>query len=225
MTSTEPCDPGRLRADAAANRAKLLDAARTVFGREGVAAPLTTVAAEAEVGIATLYRRFPDRESLLLAAYGEAVVDLARNVAVALAEADPWEGFAGLVTRLGEIEARNRGFTHVGQSMAPGSRRTAAVQDRGYRSVVQVLQRAKDAGVLREDITPEDLPVLSFAIAGILGATRDDVPEAWRRHVALFLDACRPVAAKAPLPAPTDPTLLHRAVIRSTRRRESPASR
>ncbi len=210
-----------LRADAAANRAKLLDAARVVFGRDGVGAPLGAVAAEAGVGIATLYRRFPDREALLLAAYDDVVADLDANVARALAEDDPWEGFAGLVTRMGEIESRNRGFTHVGQSMAPGSRRSAAGQDRGYRSVVEVLQRAKDAGALRAEITPEDLPVLSFAIAGILGATREDVLDAWRRHVALFLDGCRPLAVTTPLPEPPAPPLLHRAIIRSTRRRQS----
>ena len=55
------------RADARRNQAQVLTAAREVFVERGAGAPLEEVARRAGVGIATLYRRFADRESLLKA--------------------------------------------------------------------------------------------------------------------------------------------------------------
>src|SRR5579863_2702696 len=62
--STTVPAPRRLRADALRNRQHVLAAARDVFVELGPDAPLDEVARRAGVGIATLYRRFPDRESL-----------------------------------------------------------------------------------------------------------------------------------------------------------------
>ena len=220
MPSAPDRGPRRLRADAATNRDRVVAAARTVFARDGVAAPLTAVAHEAGVGIATLYRRFPDREELVAAAFGDALREYDASALEALAALDPWDGFAGLVTRMGEIEARNRGFTHIIQSQSLPVRRRAAEVDPGYLAVVEVVRRAHDGGVLRPEVTADDLPVISFAVAGILETTRDDLPDAWRRHVALVLDGCR-AGAGPPLPPAPDPRALQRAMIRSTRRRQS----
>jgi AcrR family transcriptional regulator len=56
-----------LRADARRNRARILAAARDVFVEEGPGAPLEAIARRAGTGIATLYRRFPDRQALMRA--------------------------------------------------------------------------------------------------------------------------------------------------------------
>ena len=220
MASDPDCGTARLRADAASNRERIVDAARRVFGRDGVSAPLTAVAAEAGVGIATLYRRFPERDALVQEAFGEALAEFQRSHERAVAEPDPWAAFAGLVTDLGEIESRNRGFTHLVQSAILPLRGPGGERERGYQAVVEVVGRAQRAGVVRPELTPEDLPVVSFAIAGILEVTRDDVPDAWRRHVALVLDGCRAGASGALPPAPA-PRQLQRAMIRSARRRQS----
>jgi AcrR family transcriptional regulator len=58
-------EPPRMRVDAARNRSLVLAAAREVFVEQGVDAPLEEVARRAGVGIATLYRRFPDRSTLI----------------------------------------------------------------------------------------------------------------------------------------------------------------
>ena len=55
----------RLRSDAAANRDRLLSAAVVAMVREGQNVPLATIAAEANVGVGTLYRRYPNRDALL----------------------------------------------------------------------------------------------------------------------------------------------------------------
>jgi AcrR family transcriptional regulator len=64
----------RRRRDAAVNRERILDAAVSAMLREGRHVPLAAIAAEAGVGVGTLYRGFADREALLHAlehrAYG-----------------------------------------------------------------------------------------------------------------------------------------------------------
>ncbi|GAA3588661.1 TetR/AcrR family transcriptional regulator [Amycolatopsis ultiminotia] len=66
--------PRKARRDAEANRERLLAAAVTAMLREGRNVPLATIAAEAGLGIGTLYRSYPDRDALLHAleyrAYG-----------------------------------------------------------------------------------------------------------------------------------------------------------
>src|SRR5437763_15122296 len=65
-----------LRADAQRNRAKLLSAATEAFAEEGQGVALESVAARAGVGIGTLYRHFPSREALVVAAYQQEVDSL-----------------------------------------------------------------------------------------------------------------------------------------------------
>jgi len=61
-----------LRADARRNRERILEAARRLIARDGVrSVSLEQVATEAGVGRATLFRRFPDRASLLRALLDE----------------------------------------------------------------------------------------------------------------------------------------------------------
>src|SRR5437763_6489898 len=65
-----------LRADAQRNRAKLLAAATEAFAEEGEGVALESVAARAGVGIGTLYRHFPSRDALIVAAYRHEVSSL-----------------------------------------------------------------------------------------------------------------------------------------------------
>ena len=213
-----PASPA-LRADAESNRLRIIAAAQQVFGEQGVAAPLTEVADRAGVGIATLYRRFPTRQALVEEAFEDAFARYDASADMALAEADPWDAFAGLVQRMCELQAENRGFTHLVQSSVPLGHRRDGRRERTYRKTVEIIDRAKSAGAIRQEVTAEDLPVLSFALAGILDATRDDLPDAWRRHLAFFLEGCQPAPAGALPPAPA-PRILQRAMLRSERRRQ-----
>ena len=64
------------RADAQRNREKLLNAAVAEFAEHGQDVPLETIAARAGVGIGTLYRHFPSRDALIVAAYQQEVDSL-----------------------------------------------------------------------------------------------------------------------------------------------------
>src|SRR3984893_17726876 len=58
-----------LRADAVRNRELLLTTAAAAFSAHGAEVPLEDIAHQAGVGIGTLYRHFPTRESLIEAVY------------------------------------------------------------------------------------------------------------------------------------------------------------
>src|SRR5271154_4553611 len=83
-----------LRADARENYDKLIAAAREVFAEEGTSASLEEIAKRAQVGIATLYRRFPTRQDLLEAVYLEEVEAISSSV-VDFAGLEPWAALSG----------------------------------------------------------------------------------------------------------------------------------
>ena len=75
------------RADALRNQQTLLDAAAAVFVRSGVDAPVREIAAEAAVGIGTIYRHFPTRADLIVAVYRHQVESCAEAGPALLARA------------------------------------------------------------------------------------------------------------------------------------------
>jgi AcrR family transcriptional regulator len=190
-----------LRQDAARNRERLVRAARELFRRKGLDAPLEDIAREAGVAIGTLYNRFPSRGELIDAALGplaEHAVELAERAARA---EDPWQGFASLIEDTCALFAEDRGYADVYRSRVPGTPVIAAAQQRLSAVKAATMARAKRAGVLRADVEPADIAILTWGIAGIVDATRDIAPDAWRRHLALLLDGLRPEGSH-PLPAP-----------------------
>lgn len=75
--------PRRLRADAARNQARVLQAAFEVFSEQGTAAPMDEIATRAGVGAGTIYRHFPTKEDLFRAVVADrfqAVVDHGREL-------------------------------------------------------------------------------------------------------------------------------------------------
>jgi AcrR family transcriptional regulator len=79
----------RLRADAEANQERLLQVAALVFARDGADASLKTIAAEAGVGIGTLYRRFPSRDELVEAVYRDQIDGLSATATALLRSRPP----------------------------------------------------------------------------------------------------------------------------------------
>src|SRR3954447_4186536 len=89
------------RADARRNFDALLDAARTAFATRGPDVPLEDIAAQAGVGIGTLYRNFPKRENLFEAVYVGEVEELVR-AAEDVAELEPWPAFEAWLRRFSD---------------------------------------------------------------------------------------------------------------------------
>jgi len=76
---------------------------------------------------------------------------------------------------------------------------------------------------LRADVTPEDLPLLLMANAGVVEATGDAAPGASRRFVALMLESFHAEGASV-LPPPVDPRDMYRALRRAGRSRRATPS-
>jgi len=208
----------RLRADAARNRDAIVAVARDVFAEQGLEAPLEAIAARAGVGIATLYRRFPTREKLVAAALVDKVAEYTEAARQALAAADPWDGFAGCVERICELQAGDRGLSDLLSMTLSADEQVEELRRTANEMLITVIDRAKAAGTLREDFVGEDLVLLLIATATVMHVTRADAPEAWRRFVALALDSfssrAAPTRPDSALPAPPSTAQMTRAMIR-----------
>jgi len=152
-----------LRSDAERNRRALVRAARAVFGERGLDAPLDEIARRAEVGNATLYRRFPTRCALLAAVFADTLEDVVAATERAIADPDPWSAFANHVTFLCELQATDRGLADLLTTTIRGVPALERLRKRAHDGFVRIADRAIDNGTLRADFRPEDIVLLLMA--------------------------------------------------------------
>ena len=206
-TNAEPVRPP-LRRDARVRRDKLVVAAQDEFAARGVEASLEQIAREAGVAIGTLYRHFPTRLDLLVAAFEPRLQEFLDDAERALALDDPWDGFVCYLENLFGVQAGDRGFNDFLSRRFPGSAETERIHDQMCRQIADVLATAQEAGAVRPDITQADIVNLIWTNGRIIDATRSTAPDAWRRSLHLMLDAYRAERAHAiPEPPMTDQQL------------------
>jgi AcrR family transcriptional regulator len=212
--TTEDTPP--LRSDAERNRGRILAAARRVFAAEGLGASMNAVAREAGVGVATLFRRFPTKDDLVAAVFIDRMNDYVRAAEAGLDD-DPWNGLVTFIEQACELQAVDSGFADMLTIALPGMKELDRLRARAFEATVQLIDRAKASGRLRDDFTPEDLMLLHMANAGVITATRDTAPDAWRRVVAQLVQSFEH-SASSPLPAPPSPEAIYRAMLDPRRR-------
>ena len=81
-----------LRADAERNRRLVLDAAAAVFAERGLEAGVAEIAQRAGVGTATVFRRFPTKQDLIVAVVDARICDMGDQLDAAQADPDPGPG-------------------------------------------------------------------------------------------------------------------------------------
>jgi AcrR family transcriptional regulator len=154
------------RADARANRARLVEAARAVFGERGLAAEMKEIAERAGVGVGTIYRNFPSKEDLILAIVRDALATAIAEARVAEAMADPIKGLrALLVSALGMV-GRNGWLVEamLGGQFLPNPQMRAELERHKYLSRFErLIQNGVDQGRLRPDL---DVAVAAAMLAG-----------------------------------------------------------
>jgi AcrR family transcriptional regulator len=192
-----------LRADAARNRAAVVAAAREVFAEQGLDAPLDEIARRAGIGNATLYRRFPTRADLVAAVFADRMAEDLDAVAAALADPDPWRGFATYVRHLTELQARDRGIADLVTMDVSRAPEIERLRVRAYDQLVELAERARTAGALRPDVTAEDVALALMANAGLVERTEGIAAAASRRLVHLLLDGLRAEGATEGPPPPS----------------------
>ncbi|GAB3845713.1 TetR/AcrR family transcriptional regulator [Dactylosporangium cerinum] len=193
-------DQVSLRSDARDNRSRILAAARLAFATEGLDVPLREIARRAQVGVATLYRRFPTKEALLAEAFAEQMALCSSVVREGLAADDPWDGFRHVIERLMEVHALDRGFARAFTS--PPSPYLTADRDTTLRLLLELIRRAQAAGALRADFVLEDVVLALMANDGIRAESPPLRIAATRRFAALMLQSFQADPVRAPLPPP-----------------------
>ncbi|MGO4748849.1 TetR/AcrR family transcriptional regulator [Streptomyces sp. 2MCAF27] len=207
-------DAQPLRSDAERNRGRIIATARAVFERDGLGASMASVAREAGVGIATLFRHFRAKEDLIAAVFADRMDAYVAAVKDALKAPDPWDGFTGFIEAICAMQAADRGFADVLTATFPDSE---ALQERhaaAYHGFLELIGRAKDSGRLREDFASQDLVILLVANAGVVNFAGDALPDAWRRLVALMIQSFE-TPARGPLPDPPEDDALYEAMRRA----------
>jgi AcrR family transcriptional regulator len=200
--------PRTARSDARDNRARILDAARAVFGEEGLSAPMREVARHAGVGPATLYRHFPTKQALITETFAEQRRACHAAVRDALADADPWHGFQSLIERICELHAHSRGFADAFMTAFPEAMDFAADRERTLRAVGELARRAQQAGRLRPGFVVDDLVLMLTAHRGLQDTPRAARVTASRRFAAYVIEAFRAAPETgAPTPLPPAPRL------------------
>ena len=173
------------RADAVRNRELLISAARDVLKTGGPNASLEAVAREAGVGIGTLYRHFPTREALFHAVFSrdlEGIVVLAEGQETA---ADPVAALRSwLHANVALVETKRGMLGALSVVMTPESKEAYSGDMQRIKAAVdRLLERAAEAGQIRDGVTSEDLLQTMYALC----YAREPGPD-WREKVLKLLD-------------------------------------
>jgi AcrR family transcriptional regulator len=191
-----------MRADARRNRERILDAATELFVEQGVDVPLDAIARRADVGIATLYRRFPERDALVSAVALEAFTSVHRH-----AEGVVGAGGGSILRRffLGIAELRvgvlMASLLPAISELAVDAELEAAFEDM-EQAIAALTAAAQAAGELREDVSADDLMLLLAMITRPLEGVPEEYTEAITpRLLHLVIEGLRPSGVSTPPPS------------------------
>jgi AcrR family transcriptional regulator len=178
------------RADSARNRQLLIDAAKAAFAEVGLNVSLEEIARRAGLGIGTLYRHFPNRESVVEAVYRREVQQLVEAVPQLL-EASPagealhqWMHLFVNYIATKRLIAPSLG-TPIGRNSAPNSSPLELIT----RAISTLVKRAVGSGDVRKDIDPSDL------LRALVGVSYGNPDPGWeasaRRLIDILMDGLR----------------------------------
>jgi AcrR family transcriptional regulator len=146
------------RADAARNRDQLLAVATRVFAGADAEPSMRAIAREAGVGIATLYRHFPTRESLVDAVYRDQVARLTTGARDLLAQLPPAAALRRWMDLFGDWIATKNGMLDTLLAMIEsGEIAHARTRTELLAAIATILDAGHAAGDLRRDVTADDI--------------------------------------------------------------------
>lgn len=187
-----------LRADARRNRDRILAVADDVFGAGGEAASTEEVARRAGVGIGTVFRHFPTKQSLLEAVFAARLEDL-HDRALSLVDADD-AGVAFFDFFRHAVQTAPGKLSIAGASVDAGVDIAAAVRDRhtAVRSAFgDLLKRAQAAGAVRPDVDLPEVYAVLVATSRTAASARLE-PELVDRALTIVFDGLRRQDARTP---------------------------
>jgi len=183
-----------LRRDAEINLERILVAAQDVFAEIGFDASMEKVANRAGVGVGTLYRRFPNKESLIVAILEMANRRAKQLVDDVLRTTSPAEGIFEFMRQCVGIPSSLRALV----SRSPRLAETHLTMVEGLSGpVTTLIDRAKGAGSIRADVDFSDIAVILLSVRAVEDRWASRVADAklgrqqGERHLQLLIDGLR----------------------------------
>jgi AcrR family transcriptional regulator len=187
-------DARATRADAARNRDVLLAVATRVFASSEAEPSMRAIAREADVGIATLYRHFPTRESLVDAVYQDQVKRLTLGARELLSQLPPAEAMRRWMDLFGDWLATKHGMLGTLLAMIEsGEIADAQTRTELLGAITAILAAGRAAGDLRTDVSAEDIAASLLGIFGVAGKPEQRAQA--NRLLNLLMDGLRPPAS------------------------------
>jgi AcrR family transcriptional regulator len=153
-----------------------------MFAEHGTECSFEDIAREAGVGVGTVYRRFPDRRTLIEALLEERRVDVDRAATEALALEDPRAAVSAFVGSVARMQVEDRGLRDLLDDHGFVSAGVALLRERLSPTAEELACRLRDDGAARPDLTGADLLVLIRMLGSLTreqadAPTRDGAPE------------------------------------------------
>jgi AcrR family transcriptional regulator len=190
-------DPPRaLRRDAVRNYHRILGAAREVLGESGANASMEEIAARADVGIGTVYRRFASKDALIDELLRLALEEVTSAAGQALARTDG-HGLEELLRALGQSFADHARYA----SLLLDRPTDPATSSRMRAAISELTARAVTAGTVSPGTTATDVMALIWAMRGLVQASGDVAPRAWQRFLDIHLAGLRALGSPGREPA------------------------
>ncbi|HEY3879809.1 MAG TPA: TetR family transcriptional regulator [Trebonia sp.] len=183
--------PRRMRADAARNRQRLIDAAAEVFAARGLDATLDDIARHAGVNVATAYRHFANKHELAREFLRRCIDQAASIAEEAAANPDPWAGLTQFLERSLEMIASNHALVDVLTRDYDGEHFAELVQ-RTSQPLERLLARGQQDGVVRADLAAADFGPILEMLSAITGLGVPGLPYLPHRYITLILAGLRP---------------------------------
>jgi AcrR family transcriptional regulator len=179
------------RADATRNRDQLLAVAARVFASAGTEPSMRAIAREAGVGIATLYRHFPTKESLVDAVYRSQVVRLTTGARELLDQLPPAVAMRRWMDLFGDWIATKNGMLDTLLAMIEsGEIAHGQTRIELLAAITTILDAGRAVDDLRRDVTAEDIAASLIGIFTV--APRPQRKALARRLLDLLMDGLRP---------------------------------
>jgi AcrR family transcriptional regulator len=176
----EPARP--LRADAARNRARVLEVAYETFAAEGLGVPIDEIARRAGVGAGTVYRHFPTKEDLYRAVVEDRLRRIVDDGRALLAHEGPEQAlFTFLRSMVLEWGATDKGLSDALAGLGIDVKASIPEAEKEFLGVLgDLLRAAQDAGTVRRDLDVRDVKALMVgaqAMQSYNAATADRLTE------------------------------------------------
>jgi AcrR family transcriptional regulator len=180
-----------LRSDATRNRGQLLAVATRVIASADATPSMRAIASEAGVGIATLYRHFPTRESLVEAVYRDQVTRLVTGANDLLTQLPPAAALRKWMDLFGDWVATKNGMLDTLLAMIKSGEIThAQTRIELLTAISEILDVGRAAGDLRADITAEDIAASLLGIFTV--APPPEHKDRANRLLNILIDGLRP---------------------------------